>query len=76
MDFLKIDGSIVRGIADDATQRVMVEAIARIGHVMGIKIIAEFVENESVLNELRQIGVDYAQGFGISKPHPLAKLLD
>jgi EAL domain-containing protein (putative c-di-GMP-specific phosphodiesterase class I) len=43
---------------------------------MGIKIIAEFVENESVLNELRQIGVDYAQGFGISKPHPLAKLLD
>jgi diguanylate cyclase (GGDEF)-like protein/PAS domain S-box-containing protein len=76
VDFLKIDGSIVRGIADDATQRVMVEAIARIGHVMGIKIIAEFVENESVLNELRQIGVDYAQGFGISKPHPLAKLLD
>lgn len=76
VDYLKIDGSIVRGIADNPTQRVMVEAIARIGQVMGIKIIAEFVENESVLNELRQIGVDYAQGFGISKPHPVAQLLD
>ena len=48
----------------------MVEAINRIGHVMGKQTIAEFVESDLILASLRRIGVDYAQGFGIARPKP------
>jgi EAL domain-containing protein (putative c-di-GMP-specific phosphodiesterase class I) len=50
----------------------MVEAIHRVGRIMGIKTIAESVENEAILEKLKAIGVDYAQGYGIAKPHPLS----
>jgi EAL domain-containing protein (putative c-di-GMP-specific phosphodiesterase class I) len=50
----------------------MVEAINRVGFVMGIRTIAEYVENDLILEKLEQIGVDYAQGYGIARP----KLLD
>jgi EAL domain-containing protein (putative c-di-GMP-specific phosphodiesterase class I) len=53
----------------------MVESINHIGHVMGIKTIAEFVENQSILDKLCAIGVDYAQGYGIAKPCPLEDLV-
>ncbi len=70
VDFLKIDGSFVKDMVGDPINRAMVEAINHIGHVMGKTTIAEFVENEQILNELRQIGVDYAQGFGVHRPEP------
>jgi EAL domain-containing protein (putative c-di-GMP-specific phosphodiesterase class I) len=50
----------------------MVEAINNIGHVMGLQTIAEFVENDAILEKITAIRVDYAQGYGISKPRPLA----
>jgi EAL domain-containing protein (putative c-di-GMP-specific phosphodiesterase class I) len=50
----------------------MVEAIHRLGDLMGIKTIAESVENEEILNKLKAIGVHYAQGFGIAEPKPLS----
>ena len=54
--------------------RAMVDAINQIGHVMGIETVCEFVENEAIVQVLRDIGVDYAQGYHIGKPIPLAEL--
>jgi diguanylate cyclase (GGDEF)-like protein/PAS domain S-box-containing protein len=71
VDYLKIDGEFVRHIVDTPVDEAMVEAMSRIGHVMGIKIIAEFVENDAILARLKTLGVDYAQGYGIAKPLPL-----
>ncbi|TCV87340.1 EAL domain-containing protein [Sulfurirhabdus autotrophica] len=75
VDFLKIDGNFVRDINHDKVDYAMVEAIHRVGNVMGIKTIAEFVENNLILGHLKDIGVDCAQGFGIHKPEPLDKFL-
>jgi diguanylate cyclase (GGDEF)-like protein/PAS domain S-box-containing protein len=71
VDYLKIDGSFVKDMAHDPVDFAMVESINRIGHVMGIQTIAEFVEDDAILAKLRDIGVDYAQGYGIHKPEPL-----
>jgi diguanylate cyclase (GGDEF)-like protein/PAS domain S-box-containing protein len=68
VDFLKIDGSFVRDMVADPIDRAMVQSINSIGHVMGIGTIAEFVESDAILAVLREIGVDYAQGYGIAKP--------
>jgi diguanylate cyclase (GGDEF)-like protein/PAS domain S-box-containing protein len=70
VDLLKIDGSFVKDMATDPIDAAMVEAINHIGHVMGKQTIAEFVENDEVLVQLRRIGVDFAQGYGIAKPAP------
>lgn len=71
VDFLKIDGSFIKDMANDPVDLAMVESINHIGHVMGIKTIAEFVENEATLERLREIGVNYDQGYHIHKPEPL-----
>ncbi len=76
VDFLKIDGSFVREMANDSTDLAMVRSINDIGHVMGKKTIAEFVEDGAVLELLGAIGVDYAQGYEIGRPLPLAQLAD
>ncbi|MCP5158831.1 MAG: EAL domain-containing protein [Gammaproteobacteria bacterium] len=74
VDFLKIDGMFVEDIVNDPVSLAMVNSINEIGHVMGMETIAEFVENDQVLDRLRTIGVNYAQGYGIGKPRPLADL--
>lgn len=71
VDYLKIDGSFVKGILSDRVDRAMVDAINRVGHIIGIQTIAEFVDNDKVLEELRAIGVDFAQGYGIHQPQEL-----
>ncbi|QIT55672.1 EAL domain-containing protein [Aquisalimonas sp. 2447] len=70
VDYIKIDGRFVRELLLDSFDQAMVEAMQRIGTVMGIETIAEFVENEEVMDRLRDIGVRYAQGFGVHKPEP------
>ena len=70
VDYLKIDGGFVKDMINDPIDRAMVEAINHIGHVMKIETIAEFVENNAILEALRGIGVDYAQGYGIERPRP------
>jgi EAL domain-containing protein (putative c-di-GMP-specific phosphodiesterase class I) len=75
LDFLKIDGSFVRNICKDEVDSSMVDAINRVGHVMGIKTIAEFVEDDAILQRLRFIGVDFAQGYGIEAPRPLSSII-
>lgn len=76
IDFLKIDGQFVREIAEDPVSNAIVAAINQMSHAMGLKTIAEFVESTAVKTQLKSIGVDYGQGFGISKPRPLARQLD
>ena len=68
VDFLKIDGSFVRDMLDDPINRAMVEVINHIGHVMGKRTIAEFVETPQIEQALLEIGVDYAQGYIIQRP--------
>ncbi len=71
VDYLKIDGGFIKNIIENSVDDAMVEAIARIGNVMGVKTIAEFVENDAILQRLKALGVDYAQGYGVAKPRPL-----
>lgn len=74
VDYLKINGSFVRDMEHNQVDHAMVQSINSIGHVMELKTIAEFVENENIMKLLREIGIDYAQGFGISMPRPLEEL--
>ena len=74
VDFLKIDGSFVRDMTHDPIDYAMVESINNVGHVMGIETIAESVEDLEILAKLRELNVDYAQGYGIQRPQPLQKV--
>lgn len=74
VDFIKIDGQFVKDILEDKVDLAMVRSINEVGHVMQKKTIAEFVENKEILAVLNQLGVDYAQGYGIGEPIPLAEL--
>lgn len=74
VDYLKIDGVFVKDITSDPVDLALVKSINEIGHVMGKQTIAEFVENQAILDELNKIGVDYAQGYHLDKPKPLTEL--
>ncbi len=75
VDYLKIDGGFVKDMVEDEIDAAMVAAINEIGHVMGIRTIAEFVESEAIVERLRTIGVDYAQGYWVARPQPIEVLL-
>lgn len=75
VDYLKIDGSLVRNIDTDRATHEMVVAIYKVAEVMGMQTVAEFVENDAILQNLRRIGVDFAQGYGIARPVPLGSKL-
>jgi Amt family ammonium transporter len=72
VDFLKIDGSFVKDIELDPMDLAMVQAINAIGHVMGLKTIAEYVATEGILQRVKELGIDYAQGYHLGEPRPLA----
>ena len=71
VDFLKIDGSFVKDIETDHIDQAMTESINHIGHLMGMQTIAEYAENEAIIDKLKIMGVDFAQGYGVSLPKPL-----
>jgi EAL domain-containing protein (putative c-di-GMP-specific phosphodiesterase class I) len=71
VDYLKIDGTFVKDIATDPIDFAMVRSIADVGKVMGKDIIAEYVETEEVLAKVKDIGIDYAQGYFIGAPVPI-----
>jgi diguanylate cyclase (GGDEF)-like protein/PAS domain S-box-containing protein len=73
VDFLKIDGSFVKEILHDPIDREMVRSINEIGHLTGKQTIAEFAESVEIIDMLRTIGVDYAQGYGVSQPQRVLK---
>ncbi len=76
VDYLKIDGMFVKDIHNDDVSRAMVRAINDMGHVLGKETIAEYVENENILNILKEIGVDYAQGFHSGRPEPVLEFFE
>jgi len=71
VDYLKIDGVFVTGLVADDIDHAMVEAVHHVGHMMGLKTIAEWVESPEILLKLRQIGVNYGQGHALGQPRPL-----
>jgi diguanylate cyclase (GGDEF)-like protein/PAS domain S-box-containing protein len=71
VDYLKIDGSFVQGMLNDPIDRAMVAAIHQVGQTMGIRTIGECAENEAIVQELREIGVDFAQGNALGSPSPV-----
>ena len=73
VDFLKIDASFTHQLPKDRIQRALVESIQQIARVLGMKTIAEGIEDESTLEILREIGVDYGQGFVLHRPAPLVE---
>ena len=73
-EFLKIDGSIILDILRDRVDLAKVTAINRVAKTIGMKTIAEFVESDEIVAKLRELTVDFAQGFGISRPRPLVEL--
>jgi diguanylate cyclase (GGDEF)-like protein len=76
VDYLKIDGAIVREIAEDDVAASMVAAVCQVANVMQLQTIAEFVENDAIRDKLVMIGVDYGQGYGLGKPAPLQQQLN
>ncbi len=71
VDYLKIDGSFVRNMVNDPIDRAMAETINRIGHIMGLKTVGEFAASDAAIDELRVLGVDFAQGYAVQRPQPL-----
>ena len=71
LDFLKIDGAFVREMTQDPIQAALVSSIRDIGEVMGLRTIAESVEDKETLDALTLMGVDYVQGYYLHKPQPL-----
>jgi EAL domain-containing protein (putative c-di-GMP-specific phosphodiesterase class I) len=72
LDYLKIDGSFVKEINQNKVEYAVIESVNNIGHAMGVQTIAEFIEQDTSLELLREIGVDFAQGYGINQPQPLS----
>lgn len=73
VDYVKIDGGFVKDMLDDPVDYAMVEAIHNIAQRMGLKTVAEFVENAQTIEALRALGVDYVQGYGVERPRALDK---
>lgn len=71
VDFVKIDGQFVKQMANDPIDFAMVKSINELGHLMQRQTIAEFVEDDSTIEKLKSLGVDYAQGYGIERPERL-----
>lgn len=74
VNYLKIDGVFVKGMAKDPIDEALVDAINKIAHVMGMKTIAEYAENGDILEKLRAMGVNYAQGYGVGRTRPIERL--
>ncbi len=71
MDYLKIDGSFIRNLAQDAVSQAMVSAMIELSRSMNFRVVAEHVEDQLSLDTVKRMGVDFAQGFFIGRPQPL-----
>lgn len=74
VDYVKVDGTIIRNIIRSASAATKLKAILRVGQVTGVGVIAECVEEADVLASLKQLGVGYVQGFGVRKPEPIDEI--
>ena len=73
VDFIKIDGVFVQDLPNNPADYAVVKSINEIAHFMGKRTVAEYVESAEILAQLKEIGVDFAQGYGIERPRPLAE---
>lgn len=73
VDYLKIDGGFVKDMMHDPLDKAMTETINRIGHIVGVKTVAEFAESDAIIDDLKAMGVDFAQGYAVGKPRPLSE---
>lgn len=71
VDYIKIDGSLIKNIVSDNKHQIIVETIVNFAQKIGVKTVAEFVSDENILNTIRTIGISCAQGFHVGKPEPL-----
>lgn len=76
VDYLKIDGMFIRDIKSNAISCALVKAINEVGHVMGMRTVAEYVEDEETLQLVRDLGVDYAQGYAVGSLRPMSSIHD
>ena len=76
VQYVKIDGSLVRDILDNPLSEAIVESVCKIAGVINAQTVAEYVENDLIMKRMQQVGVDYAQGYRIGRPEPLSKILD
>jgi diguanylate cyclase (GGDEF)-like protein/PAS domain S-box-containing protein len=74
VDFIKIDGSFVRDITHSAVDFAIVKAINNIAHEIHSQTVAEFVEDESIMAMVKELGVDFAQGYGLGRPEPIEEI--
>jgi len=74
LDFIKIDGIFIRDLKDSERNRMITKAIVNLAKTLGIKTVAEYVEDEEIYNLIKECGIDYAQGYYLGKPE--AKLLN
>jgi diguanylate cyclase (GGDEF)-like protein len=70
VDYLKIDGKLVKDIVTDKVNHAMVEMISRLAQTLGLRTVGEFAEDAAITSALRDIGVHYAQGYGVARPGP------
>lgn len=75
LDVLKVDGSFVKDIVASENDRIIVQAISQVARSMNLVTVAEFVESEAHIETLRALNIQFAQGFGVSKPIPLSEHL-
>lgn len=75
LDFLKIDGAFVRDMVKSSTDFAMVKCMHDIAHAFGLKTVAEYVENDDILDKLLELGVDYAQGYAVETSKPISELI-
>lgn len=75
VDYLKIDGQFIRHLLDDALDQAAVRCFVEVARVVGLKTVAEFVDDPRILAKVREMGIDYAQGFLVHRPEPIDRLL-
>lgn len=75
VDYLKIDGQFIKNLVNDALDQAAVRSFCDVARVLGLRTIAEFVEDEPTLSALRSLGVDHAQGYLVHKPEPIEAVL-
>ena len=76
VDYLKIDGVFIKDILNNRVDRVMVDSITKLAHELGLKTVAEFVSSQAIADQLKGLGVDYAQGYFLAKPQPLPAVVN
>jgi EAL domain-containing protein (putative c-di-GMP-specific phosphodiesterase class I) len=74
-DYLKIDGEFVKNCTDNRTDQLIIQACVQLARGLGKQTIAEFVENNEILDLVRALGVDHAQGYEIARPLPVDQVL-